>query len=107
MEIGPPACCASMVVFGVTTLHNHNFATANSVQQLLSGAALIAILGVGETMVIVTRNVDLSVGSVVGLSAYIVGSLFSHHPGMPVILGFVVVAVVIAGSWFGLYWPAE
>jgi len=71
-------------------LHNHNFATANSIQQLLSGAALIAMLGVGETLVIVTRNVDLSVGSTVGLSAYIVGDLFKHHPGTPVILGFVV-----------------
>jgi rhamnose transport system permease protein len=79
-----------LLVFGITTLHNHNFATANSVQQLLSGAALIAMLGVGETLVIVTRNVDLSVGSVVGLSAYIVGDLFKDHPGTPVILGFVV-----------------
>ena len=79
-----------LAVFGVTTLHNHDFATANSVQQLLSGAALIAMLGVGETLVIVTRNVDLSVGSVVGLSAYVVGDLFSHHPGTPVIVGFIV-----------------
>jgi rhamnose transport system permease protein len=79
-----------LAVFGVTTLHNHDFANASSVQQLLSGAALIAMLGVGETLVIVTRNVDLSVGSIVGLSAYIIGDLFSHHHGMPVILGFVV-----------------
>ena len=79
-----------LLVFGVTTLRNSHFATASSIQQLLSGAALIAMLGVGETLVIVTRNVDLSVGSVVGLSAYIVGDLFSHHPGMPVLLGFVV-----------------
>jgi rhamnose transport system permease protein len=79
-----------LLVFGVTTLHNHNFATANSAQQLLSGAALIAMLGVGETLVIVTRNVDLSVGSIVGLSAYVVGDLFKDHPGTPVILGFVV-----------------
>jgi rhamnose transport system permease protein len=79
-----------LLVFGITTLHNHNFATANSVQQLLAGAALIAMLGVGETLVIVTRNVDLSVGSTVGLSAYIVGDLFKDHPGTPVILGFVV-----------------
>ena len=28
---------------------------------------------------IVTRNVDLSVGSVVGLSAYVVGDLFKYH----------------------------
>jgi rhamnose transport system permease protein len=81
---------AIVVVFAVTTLTNHDFADANSVQQLLTGAALIALLGVGETMVVVTRNVDLSVGSVVGFSAYLVGDLFAHHPGTPVILGFIV-----------------
>lgn len=77
-----------LIVFAITTVNNHAFATAHSVQQLLTGAALIALLGVGETMVVVTRNVDLSVGSVVGLSAYLVGDMFKHHPGMPVILGF-------------------
>jgi rhamnose transport system permease protein len=77
-----------VIVFLATTLKNHHFASAGSVQQLLTGAALIALLGVGETLVIITRNVDLSVGSVVGLSAYLVGSVFKHHPGFPVLLGF-------------------
>jgi rhamnose transport system permease protein len=72
-----------------TTLKNHHFADVDSLQQLLSGAALIALLGVGETMVIVTRNVDLSVGSVLGLSAYVVGDLFKHH-GIPAWSGFVI-----------------
>jgi rhamnose transport system permease protein len=80
---------AIVIVFVVATFKNHAFAHSHSVQQLLTGAALIALLGVGETLVIVTRNVDLSVGSIVGLSAYTVGSTFKHHPGMPVILGFV------------------
>ena len=83
-----------VIVFGLTTLNNHSFAQVASIQQLLSGAALIALLGVGETLVIVTRNVDLSVGSVVGLSAYIVGDLFKHHQGMPVLLGFVIAIAV-------------
>jgi rhamnose transport system permease protein len=77
-----------VVVFLVTTAKNHHFASATSVQQLLTGAALIALLGVGETLVIITRNVDLSVGSVVGLSAYTVGLLFKDHPHVPVVLGF-------------------
>jgi rhamnose transport system permease protein len=81
---------AIIVVFGLTALNNHAFAQAASIQQLLIGAALIALVGVGETMVIVTRNVDLSVGSVVGLSAYIVGDLFKHNHHLPVILGFLV-----------------
>lgn len=78
-----------VIVFVVATLKNHAFANSHSVQQLLTGAALIALLGVGETLVIITRNVDLSVGSVVGISAYLVGSTFKSHPNMPVILGFV------------------
>jgi rhamnose transport system permease protein len=81
---------AILVVFGITTFTNPAFASANSVQQLLTGAALIALLGVCETMVVVTRNVDLSVGSVVGFSAYLVGDLFAHHPGLPVPLGFLI-----------------
>jgi rhamnose transport system permease protein len=78
-----------VVVVGVTTVHNHHFVDGNSIEQLLSGAALIALLGVGETLVIVTRNVDLSVGSVLGLSAYVVGDLFKFHH-IPAWSGFVV-----------------
>ena len=78
-----------LLVFALATLKNHHFASGNSVQQLLVGASLIALLGVGETMVIVTRNIDLSVGSVLGLSAFVVGDLFrSQH--IPVWSGFVI-----------------
>jgi len=75
------------IVFLVTTVRNHNFASSASIQQLLTGAAIIALLAVGETLVIITRNVDLSVGSVVGLSAYVVGLAFRDHPHLPVLLG--------------------
>jgi rhamnose transport system permease protein len=91
---------AILVVFGLTTLKNHNFADRASLQQLLTGAALIALLAVGETLVIVTRNVDLSVGSVLGLSAYLVGDFFVSHPHAPVILGFALGIVV--GTCFGV-----
>ena len=93
-----------LVVFAATTINNHAFAHAASIQQLLTGAALIALLGVGETLVIVTRNVDLSVGSVVGLSAYVVGMTFKDHPHMPVILGFLLGIAVgaVVGAINGL-----
>ena len=38
---------------------------------------------------LITRNVDLSVGSVLGLSAYLAGDLLSKHPGMALPLVFV------------------
>ena len=85
-EIG--IAVAIVVVFVLTYFKNHEFGSSLSIQQLLNGAAIIALLGVGETLVIITRNVDLSVGSVLGLSAYLVGNLFVHHPHTPVIAGF-------------------
>jgi rhamnose transport system permease protein len=93
-----------VVVLAVTTVNNHAFVSRHSLQQLLAGASLVALLGVGETLVIVTRNVDLSVGSVLGLSAYLVGDLFVHHPHMPVILGFVVGTAIgaVVGAINGL-----
>ena len=82
-----------VLVVVITAIKNSHFLDANSVQQILSGAALFALLGVGETLVIVTRNVDLSVGSVLGLSAYIIGDLFKFHH-IPVWSGFVVGVLV-------------
>ena len=63
---------ALVLVVGATTIDNHLFLSATSVQQLLSGAAIIALLAIGETIVIVTRNVDLSIGSVLGMADRIV-----------------------------------
>ncbi len=79
---------AILIVFGVTTIKNPAFAHAISIQQILTGASLIALLSVGETLVIVTRNVDLSVGSVLGLSAFLIGDVYTAHPHMPVIFAF-------------------
>ena len=64
------------------------FLSATNVQQLLSGAAIIALLAIGETIVIITRNVDLSIGSVLGISAYATGVLYVHHPHVPLVLVF-------------------
>jgi rhamnose transport system permease protein len=90
---------AIALVILLTTLKNHAFVNGASVQQLLAGASLIALLGAGETLVIVTRNVDLSVGSVLGLSAYLVGNQFVHHPHTPQIAAYALGIGV--GAFFG------
>ena len=79
---------ALVIVVGATTIDNHLFLSATSVQQLLSGAAIVALLAIGETIVVVTRNVDLSIGSVLGISAYAVGVLYQRHPHVPLVLVF-------------------
>lgn len=79
-----------LVVFGLTTLKNPAFAHAGSIQQILTSSSLIALLAVGETLVIVTRNVDLSVGSVLGLSAFVIGDTYTHHPHLPLLAAFAI-----------------
>ena len=44
---------------------------------------VVAVLAVGQTLVFLTRNFDLSLGSIVGLTAYIVGQQLWHHPEIP------------------------
>ena len=53
----------------------------NGWRDLLLTPSILLLLAVGQAVVIITRNVDLSVGSVLGLTAYLTGRLFIDHPG--------------------------
>ncbi len=87
---------ALILVVVPTTIDNYRFIETTSVQQLLSGASIIALLAIGETLVIITRNVDLSLGSVLGLSAYLTGEIYVHYPHASIWL------VMLAGTGLGL-----
>ena len=79
-ELGIVAALALLIT--VTAIMEPRFIEAASLRNLALNASIFAILAVGQTLVIITRNVDLSVGSVLGLSAYLAGDLLSKHPGM-------------------------
>jgi rhamnose transport system permease protein len=79
----------------VTTARNRDFLSGQSIKDLLLGATVLVVLVVGQTVVIVTRNVDLSVGSVLGLAAVATGKLFLTWQGAPLVL------VVFAGIGLG------
>jgi rhamnose transport system permease protein len=77
---------ALAVVIVVTTAYNPRFLSAQSIRDLLLNASIVALLTVGQTLVVITRNVDLSVGSVLGLTAFLTGYLFVDHPRLPIVL---------------------
>jgi rhamnose transport system permease protein len=81
----------------VTTSIQSRFLSSNDVQFILSGAAIYAVMAVGEAMVIVTRNVDLSVGSVAGLCAFVCAGLFHELPGIPTVAVFAIGALLGGG----------
>jgi rhamnose transport system permease protein len=88
---------AVLIVFvAVTAAVQHRFLGSANIQFVLVDTAGFALLALGETMVVLTRNVDLSVGSVVGLSAYLSADLFAQHPGISIPVVF------LAGLGIGL-----
>ncbi|HEY3867560.1 MAG TPA: hypothetical protein VGM10_04400, partial [Actinocrinis sp.] len=74
-----------LVVFvAITAAVQPRFLSATNIQFVLVDTTVFALLALGETMVVISRNVDLSVGSVLGLSAYASANLFGTHPGIPI-----------------------
>lgn len=76
-------------LFAVTSALNPRFLSAQSLRDLALNVAIVALVVVGETLVLLMRHVDLSVSSILGLSAFLSGALFVAHPGLPVWLAFV------------------
>ena len=88
---------AVLVVFvAVATSLQPRFIDPQNIKFVFSNAVIYALLALGETIVVLSRNVDLSVGSVLGLSAYLSSDLFSQAHGIPI------VAVFVAGLAIGL-----
>jgi ribose transport system permease protein len=55
------------------------FWTSNNMANLLRQGAMIAILAIGETFVIITGGIDLSVGAVAGFVSMAVALLLANH----------------------------
>jgi rhamnose transport system permease protein len=79
-----------IVFVAITVGLEPRFASQQEAQFILANTTIFALLALGETMVIVSRNVDLSLGSVVGLSAYVSASLFGQIHGIPIVVVFLV-----------------
>jgi rhamnose transport system permease protein len=90
-----------VLVVAAATITTPSFLfSANSWRDLLLTPSILLLLAVGQTVVVITRNVDLSVGSVLALTAYLTGRLFIDFPGIPIVA--VVAAGIAVGALLGL-----
>jgi len=71
-----------------------NYFDARSINRLTMTLVIPIIVAVGQVMVVLTRNIDLSVSSTVGLTAYVVGTLLTRNNDMPAVMA-VALAVLI------------
>lgn len=81
-----------------------NYFSPRFFNRISTSVAIIAVVAVGQTLVFLTENFDLSVGSVVGFTAYFVGQQLSGNndmaPGMAVLMAVGIGALL--GSVNGL-----
>ncbi|MFF5641733.1 ABC transporter permease [[Kitasatospora] papulosa] len=79
-----------------TYLANPLFLSDQGIKDLLLNASILVLLAVGQSAVVITRNIDLSVGSVVGLSAFACGKFVAgtDHGVLTVMLLGIAIGVV-------------
>lgn len=81
---------------------NNMFFNARNLNNLTRQVTLIGIISIGMTMVILLGGIDLSVGSIVGVSGIVVALLMSYGVNMWVaILLTILLTGVLVGVWNG------
>lgn len=71
-----------IVVAVVLSVLSPYFLTTNNLRAILIASAPFALISIGQTLVILTAGIDLSVGSVIALSAMVSGSVAVRSPDM-------------------------
>jgi ribose/xylose/arabinose/galactoside ABC-type transport system permease subunit len=98
-EYGVSALLLAAVI-GATAV-NPAFLSIGNVRNILVQCAPVAIVACGLTLVIITREIDISVGSLMGLLAAVMGILASpQRVGMPVAAAIVLTLLLGAGVGF-------
>jgi len=87
-----------MAIFFSTQIDG--YLSARTFLRVTTGFPIVAVVAVGQVLVILTRNIDLSVGSNVGLTAYTIGTLMGQQPGINPIV--VVVLAMGMGAVMGM-----
>jgi rhamnose transport system permease protein len=85
-----------LILIPLIGLRNPSFLTASNFRDILLDISILSIVAIGQMMVILTASIDLSVGSVVGLVAMVIGLLVRDNPAIPMVV------TVLLGTLLGL-----
>jgi len=96
-----PVIIGLIVIWGVFQALNPDFLSARNLVNLTLQSAAIGTISIGIVLVLLLGEIDLSVGSVSGLAAAIMGVGWVQH-GWP--LGLAVLAGLLTGTVVGLFY---
>ena len=84
-EFGLLAAMIAVVV--PVTIVNPRMLSAANITAVAMDASLLIVAALAQMLVLLTRNIDLSIASVIGLSAYMAASMVQAHPGIDIAIG--------------------
>src|ERR1700747_3230842 len=85
----------------VLAFNTRAFLTYGNISNLLRQGAVVAILAIGETFVIITAGIDLSVGAVTGFSPVIIALLVGSHVPVPLAILITLIGGLVIGAFHG------
>ncbi len=92
-----------MAMWFALSVETTTFWSANNMANLLRQGAMIAILAIGETFVIITGGIDLSVGAVAGVISMAVAWLLTHDLGFASSIAGAISISLAIGVLIGLF----
>ncbi|MFG6655979.1 autoinducer 2 ABC transporter permease LsrC [Scandinavium sp. M-37] len=96
------AFLAILALFAVLVALNPAYFSLQTLAMIFSSSQILCLLALGAALVMLTRNIDVSVGSTVGLSAIAVGVALNSGYGLPLAIAFALAIGALAGAFNGL-----
>jgi len=73
-----------LILIAAVSLRSPNFLTAANFQNIFLNISILIIVALAQTMVMITKGIDLSVGSMIGLVAMMVSFMIKIYPNFPI-----------------------
>lgn len=93
-----PVAIALVIVLTVTAIANPAIVSHSGALDIFLGVSVVAFLTVGQTLIIAMKNVDLSVGSVIGFSAWTIGKSTAEGNSLFISILLILLIGVTVGS---------
>ena len=93
---------AIVALFVVLVALNPAYFSLQTLAMIFASSQILCLLALGATLVMLTRNIDVSVGSTVGLSAIAVGVALNNGYGLATAIAFALAIGALAGAFNGL-----
>lgn len=93
---------AIVALFVVLVALNPAYFSLQTLAMIFASSQILCLLALGATLVMLTRNIDVSVGSTVGLCAISVGVALNNGYGLATAIAFALAIGALAGAFNGL-----